>query len=66
MVRLIYMKEGFGWTTAQGVNFTELHPFQLVEELEIPYLLETGRFEIAEKKDLAKYYKLDIISKGGS
>jgi hypothetical protein len=59
-MKLIYMEKGFGWTTANGITFTRLHPYQLVDEAEAKILLEiSDRFKEADKDELIDFYKLD-------
>lgn len=55
------MEAGYGWATGMGVHFTREHPFQLVEEEEVPFLLADGRFRLAEKEELMKFYDIDSI-----
>jgi hypothetical protein len=58
MKKLLFMKRGASWTTGSGVNFTREHPYQLVNESEIPTLLQEDRFIEASKEDVKKFYNL--------
>ncbi len=52
------MKSGSGYMTPEGIHFTKDHPYQLVEDVQVPHLLAEGRFEQATKDDLREFYKI--------
>lgn len=55
---VLHMHTGCGYSTANGVIFSEKHPFQLVYASEATVLLETNRFCIAEREDVKAFYNL--------
>jgi len=61
-MKLLYMGTGFGYLTPNGVKFTKEHPFQLVGENEIDYLLSEGRFRIADAEELRVYYGIGELN----
>lgn len=58
MKKLLFMKSGAGWLTAEEVSFSRDHPYQLVDEAEANVLLKENRFEEALKEDVKRFYNL--------
>jgi hypothetical protein len=57
-MELLYMTHGAGYMSPKGVRFTKEHPYQLVDESEVSYLLSEGRFRPATKEDLKEFYNV--------
>lgn len=53
------MERGAGYLTPQGVKFTKDHPYQLVEEEDVPSLMELGKFRVALKDEIRSYYNIE-------
>jgi hypothetical protein len=55
---VLYMQTGCAYITADGVVFSEEHPFQLVEVPEAAILLVDDRFRKAEREEVRVFYNL--------
>lgn len=56
------METGVGYLTADGVDFSRDHPYQLVYKAESEILLSTQRFRNASADELRFYYKYKVAT----
>jgi hypothetical protein len=59
---LLYMETGVGYLTADGVDFSRDHPYQLVYKAESEILLSTQRFRKASSDELRSYYNYKVAT----
>jgi hypothetical protein len=59
---LLYMETGVGYLTADGVDFSREHPYQLVDRPESEILLSTQRFRNASPEELRSYYGYKVAT----
>jgi hypothetical protein len=59
---LLFMETGIGYVTAEHVEFTNEHPYQLVSTAEAEILINTGRFRTASAEELQSYYNYKVAT----
>lgn len=55
---LIFMQYGAGWSTPSGIDFSEEHPYKLVDAGEAGALLQEPRFRKATADEVKFYYQV--------
>ena len=57
----VFMKQGFGYTTATGIEFTPEQPFQMMDAVEAQLIMADNpeRFRLAEKEEVLEFFSKD-------
>ena len=55
----LFMESGWGYSTPDGITFDRERPYQVVDQSEVQTLMETGRFRIATKEEIVKFYGIE-------
>ena len=59
---LLFMETGVSYVTAESVEFSREHPYQLVSAAEAENLLQDARFRTAAADELKSYYNYQVAT----